>query len=332
MKEIYKDIYTFEVPLPKSALKAINIYVIKAPDRAIVIDTGYNTKESIEYMTHNLGKLGLEIKDCDLLLTHLHADHTGLAAFFYENGCNVYIGKIDGDLMNDMRKDSYWANFMTRLPLFGMEGELLLKDYIGYRYRLSHEINYNVLDIGEKINIGDYELEVVDIKGHTPGHIGFYERNKGFMFAGDTVLDPITPNITFWEYKYGNILGTYINTLKKIRTFNLNTIFSSHRKLIENPNERIDEIIYHHHLRLQEILDSMDSSRDDYTIREISTKISWRIRAKDWDDFPIPQKWFAVGETMAHVVYLIDYGYISEKKVDGILMLKKLKDKLESVN
>lgn len=326
MKEIYKDIYTFEVPLPKSALKAINIYVIKANDRTIVIDTGYNTEESKKAMIENLAKLGLEIKDCDLLLTHLHADHTGLATFFYENGCKVYTGKIDGDLMNDMRKDSYWSNFMTRLPLYGMAGELKLEDYIGYQYRLSHEIKYIKLEIGEMIRIGDYALEVIDLKGHTPGHIGFYDRKHKFLFGGDTVLDPITPNITFWGFEYDNLLGTYIETLNKVHELDLDIIFSAHRILIEKPNKRIDDIIYHHYLRLQEILDAMDSSRNDYTVREISTNISWRIRAKNWDDFPIPQKWFAVGETMAHMVYLLDSGYVSCKKENGILKYKKLKD------
>lgn len=328
MREVCKDIYTFEVPLPKSALKAINIYVIKADDRAIVIDTGYNTEECKAAMTDNLAKLGLEVKDCDLLLTHLHADHTGLATYFYENGCKVYTGKIDGDLMNDMRKDSYWSNFMTRLPLYGMAGELKLEDYIGFQYRLSHEIDYIELKIGEIIKIGDYELEVIDIKGHTPGHIGFYEKKHKFLFGGDTVLDPITPNITFWGFKYENLLGTYIETLKKVRELDLERIFSAHRVLIENPKTRIDDIIYHHYLRLQEILDAMDSDRDDYTVREISTKISWRIRTKNWDEFPIPQKWFAVGETMAHLIFLLDYGYVSSRTEDGILRFRKLKSNI----
>lgn len=46
MKEIYKDIYEFQIPLPKSALKEINIYVIKSEGRSLVIDTGYNNDES----------------------------------------------------------------------------------------------------------------------------------------------------------------------------------------------------------------------------------------------------------------------------------------------
>ena len=38
MKEVFKNIYTFEVTLPKSPLKAINSYVIKGVDRNLLVD------------------------------------------------------------------------------------------------------------------------------------------------------------------------------------------------------------------------------------------------------------------------------------------------------
>lgn len=325
MKEIYKDIYKFEIPLPKSALKEINIYVIKSEGRSLVIDTGYNNDESKKYMKENLAKIGLEIKDCDLFLTHLHADHTGLATFFEDNGSSVYTGKKEGALINDNTKDSYWEYFMTFPALYDMAGVLTLEDYIGHKFKLSHELNFIGLEIGEIFKVGDYEFEVLDLRGHTPWHIGLYEKNHKFLFGGDTVLDPITPNITFWGFEYGNILGLYINTLKKLMTVGIDVILSSHRAPISNPNKRISEIIYHHYLRFQEILDSMNCDRDDYTIREISSKITWRIRANSWEDFPIEQKWFAVGETMVHMVYLMEYGYVECKKVDGALKFKKIK-------
>ena len=42
------------------------------------------------------------------------------------------------------------------------------------------------------------------------------------------------------------------------------------------------------------------------TAYEIAGSITWKIRAKNWDDFPIGQKWFAVGETVAHLDYLVN--------------------------
>lgn len=35
-------------------------------------------------------------------------------------------------------------------------------------------------------------------------------------------------------------------------------------------------------------------------------KMAWKIRAKNWKAFPNEQKWFAVGECLSHIDYLID--------------------------
>ena len=330
MEEILKNIYKFGIPLANTALKEINIYVIKDGDKAFVFDTGYNTEECKNVMLENLNKLEIEIKNCSLILTHLHADHTGLASYFYENGAKIYSGKIDGDLMNGMAIGGYWDTMMSLLPLYDMENEVGLEDNPGYKYKIKSPIKFETLNIGDVIKAGDYNLQIVDLEGHTPGHIGLLEKEKNFLFGADTVLDPITPNITFWGYEWKDILATYMSTLKRLRDLNLDFILPTHRAIIKNPNHRIDELIYHHFLRLQEILDSMEENRDDYTIREISKNISWRVRAKNWDEFPKSQKWFATGETMAHVEYLVIRGFIEERKENGVLNFKKIKKDINS--
>jgi hypothetical protein len=53
------------------------------------------------------------------------------------------------------------------------------------------------------------------------------------------------------------------------------------------------------------------------TVYEIASKMKWSIRAKDWNDFPITQKWFAVGEASAQLDYLLDKGLIKRELKDG---------------
>ena len=78
VKEVYKNIYTFQVVLPKSPLKATNIYIIKDRDKNLVLDTGYHTQETLDSMLAGLADLGLEMSDTDLFISHMHADHSGL--------------------------------------------------------------------------------------------------------------------------------------------------------------------------------------------------------------------------------------------------------------
>lgn len=328
MKEVFKNIYTFEVTLPKSPLKEINSYVILGNDRNILLDTGYNMPESKEDLINGLKELSLDITDVDVVLTHVHADHTGLVNLFSDAGCKIYAGKICAELTNQMATGEYWDMVDSFRKLYNIsDEELSITDNPGYKFKLDHSLTFEILDIGSNLNVGEYSFEIVDLKGHTPGHIGLLEKKHKFLFGADTVLDPITPNITFWTFKYKDILGTYISTLKKVRTMDLDIIFPTHRKIIYNPKERIDELINHHYLRMQEILDSMNEDRT-YCVREISSKITWKIKADGWNNFPKPQKWFVAGETMSHIDHLVNLGYISMKEKNGTLFFKKIKNKL----
>ena len=40
VQEICSNLFCIEVPLPDSPLKSLNSYVVCAPDRSLIIDTG----------------------------------------------------------------------------------------------------------------------------------------------------------------------------------------------------------------------------------------------------------------------------------------------------
>ena len=328
IKEVAKDIYTFPVTLPNNPLKALNVYVIKGDDRTVIFDTGFNTEESKADLLNGLKELDLEPKDVEVVLTHLHSDHVGLVNLFTEAGSKVYAGKVDGKLINQMTNYEYWARLENFIPLYGMEkNEINTAENPGYKNRLKNPIDFIELKVGEYFNVGDYQFEVLDLSGHTPGHLGFYDADKKIILSADTILDPITPNITFWGFDYPNILNTYVETLKGLKEREIDFALATHRKIITNVNERIDELISHHDERLQEILDAMDSN-ETYSVRDISANISWRIRADNWDEFPRSQKWFAVGETMAHLHHLANTNRVKMEEKNGELEFTKLEEKI----
>jgi hypothetical protein len=47
--------------------------------------------------------------------------------------------------------------------------------------------------------------------------------------------------------------------------------------------------------------------------------MTWKIRAS-WEEFPIGQKWFAVGEAVAHLEYLVEAGRAKLALEDGVRM------------
>ena len=81
------------------------------------------------------------------------------------------------------------------------------------------------------------------------------------------------------------------------------------------------EILTHHVIRLNQIVDYL-KQHPLATSYEIAGGLTWSMRGRRWKDAPNRQKWFAVGETLAHISYLMEEGRIRriEELVDGKML------------
>ncbi len=326
MKEVYSDIFQIEIPLAGNPLKAIYSYVIlgdktERPKQRVfyIVDTGFNSEACKQALLSGLEALGLKLENAKLIITHLHSDHSGLAAELNQSGTEILTGAIDGVMINNMTKDSYWEELEKRAIIMDLEKDgLAFNGHPGHKYCPKSEITFEPLKEGMVISIGQYTFNVIDIPGHTPGHIALYENKHKLMISGDHILDPITPNIAFWGFE-SNILEIYLNSLDKVRAMDIDMVLPSHRKIITDHVKRIDYLKEHHVERLEEVL----SIITDYTsIRDTASQMHWSLRAKGWSDFPDPQKWFASGEAMSHLEYLYIKGKADRRKVGEILEYK----------
>lgn len=324
MRETYENIYLEELLLPNSPLKYLNFYIIKGKDKSMIIDTGFNCEDTKKRMMEIFKELDLKPENTILFLTHLHSDHTGLAAYFQDMGLTIYISKIDGDLLNGSVEKSgpMWKGTVQRAKWQGLEEEQLeIENNPGYKFRPMDYINFKPAIPGEYIRIGEYNFEIIDLKGHTPGMVGLYERKHKILFCGDHVLARITPNITFWGFEYGDMLGTYLKNLKCVYNMDIDYLFSSHRFLIDDHRRRINELCLHHQERLDEIKEVLRKF-GTCTVRKVTKELHWNIKSKGWDDFPKSQKWFAAGEAHAHLEHLRALGEVTMEEKNGILYYK----------
>ena len=319
-EEIYPDIFKLEIPLPNNPLRALNSYIIKSEGRSLIVDTGFNTEEGRQILWAGLEETGASLGSTDLLVTHHHADHTGLSAALSREGAIVYSGETDGRMINEMTGLKEWTKLDGFIKIFGLEKDKVsFIDHPGYRYCPKEPVEFRFVREGDRIAVGQYSFEIIDIPGHTPGHIGLYESKHKLFFCGDHILDKITPNIAFWGFDQ-DILAVYFDSLRKIREYDIDYLLTAHRNIIRDHKRRIDELLVHYKKRLEEVEEIIRNG--PVTVRDTAASMHWEIKCSNWKDFPKPQKWFASSEAMSHLEHLYCKGRAERWTVEGVLQYK----------
>ena len=308
--EILKDIYRIPVRLPDSPLKELNSYLIRDPVCSLLIDTGFRHPACREALLAGLDELGVAPGTFDIVLTHCHADHSGLASEIIGDKRRVMVSFIDRmrlenlAALNDNRGREKWVWTKERDTLAGMPSEIVdgsetLNPAIVFAPPIG--ARYATIGDGETLRAGGYELRCIPTPGHSPGHMCLWDERIGLMFTGDHVLFDITPNITAWT-GVEDSLGDYLDSLRMIREYPVKTALPGHRTTGDF-HARIEELLKHHDVRLAEV-EKITRNEPGLTTYEIAGRMRWKIRAVNWDEFPVTQKFFAVGECQAHLDYL----------------------------
>jgi glyoxylase-like metal-dependent hydrolase (beta-lactamase superfamily II) len=316
IEEVRDRLYRIEVPLPNSPLKELNSYVIKADDRNLIIDTGFNRSVCFEAMQEGIRALNIDLSKTDFMITHMHADHAGLISRLATKTSTIYFSRIDARVFD---KENNWQSMIDYAQINGFPADELIKalhNHPGFKYSPKTIPDFTLIDDGNVIEMGDYRLQCIGTPGHTEGHICLYDEDKRILFSGDHVLYNITPHIESWAYQI-NSLKNYMNSLDKVYNLPISIVLPGHRNFFTDLRGRIDELKEHHKLRADEVLDVVESkTKNAY---EIAASMTWDIDCASWADFPIAQKWFATGEAIAHLRYLESEGRIQRNTESEIV-------------
>ena len=318
VEEIFRNVFRIGVPLPGNPLKELNSYFIRGRDADLLIDTGFRRDACREALEAGLKELGSEPERRDVLLTHLHSDHSGMADLFAGADRRIYISETDLSFLKLFRN----GDPALRYTRFLEEG--FPEDQLAEMFRTNPAMTESLKTIdgrfrglrdGEVLQAGGYFLKTLLVPGHTPGNCMFYMPEEQVMFTGDHILFDITPNITSWP-DTADSLGDYLDSLRRVQDLPVSLSLPGHRQTGEY-RERIRSLLAHHDRRLAEAL-SIIRENPEMTAYEISGIMKWKIRAASWDTFPVIQKWFAVGECLAHLDYHMKRGQVSRVMKEGL--------------
>jgi glyoxylase-like metal-dependent hydrolase (beta-lactamase superfamily II) len=311
-EEVFPDIHRIEIPLPKNPLKAINSYVIRGRDRFLVIDTGMNRPECLDVMRQSLKGLCVDLGRTDIFVTHGHSDHIGLVAALKTAESHIFVNSVEATHVLD---PDLWKRLAAAARTHGFpDPEAAIDTHPGRRYLFTGRPQFTHIQEGDVLPVGRYAFRCVTTPGHTPGHLCLYEAEAKILFSGDHILDTITPNISGWG-REGDPLGEYLESLDKIAAYDIRLILPGHRNVILDHHRRIEALKEHHRHRIGEVMGIL--GMEGQTAYQTASHMTWDIDCARWEDFPIPQKWFATGEALAHLLHLERAGKVKRHWRDG---------------
>lgn len=318
-ERIEEYLWKLEIPLVGNPLKNLNSYLLTGGERSLLIDTGFDQTPCWEAMDAQLRQIGVDRDRMDIFLTHLHSDHTGLVPHLAQGDGKVYISEIDGPLLNQGLSDQYWRRVYRSYVENGFSWEeisrLWEKNPAQCAAPKQWDGRFVYLRDGDLLEYGGQALQCILTPGHTPGHMCLYGKDAQWLFSGDHVLFHITPNICRWE-SMPDALGSYLESLDKLCSLPVAQLFPAHRQERGDLRQRITELKAHHDRRICNTLEVVGRN-PGLTAYEIAGKMSWSIRSRNWTEFPLTQKFFAVGETLAHLDYLAVRGRVACREGAG---------------
>lgn len=150
------------------SLFGINTYIVydEVTHKCAIIDPGMINSEEEEAIEGFVKRNGLTVTH--IINTHLHIDHAVGDKFAAEAfGAPILAHKDDEPLGARMREQADMFGIMEKID------NVSVSEY---------------LQDGDKIRIGNGELEVLHVPGHSPGGVALYDRAGGYVIAGDSLF------------------------------------------------------------------------------------------------------------------------------------------------
>ena len=140
-----------------------NCYLFRrdGSDRALIVDPG----DESDRLLAAIDELGVTLDG--ILLTHTHFDHVGaVAPVAAATGAEVWVPEIEKPVLADIMSFVPWPGFG---PYESYDAEHTLKG-------------------GEKLQLADFDIDVVFTPGHSPGHVTFSIPDEQAVFSGDVLF------------------------------------------------------------------------------------------------------------------------------------------------
>lgn len=314
------DIIQVEIPLP-FPLKIVNCYLVRGPAGWALIDSGINWPSALEAWQRALAQWSIRPRDVrEIYITHYHPDHVGLAGWWQrQSDAPVFMTPLEARSVIEVWSDGPWTGRQLA-ALFTAHGmPETLAQAVAERSEGTHDMTQPLPEItplaqlaiptdaeyavpAAPLLIAGRPFQPLVLPGHADEHLCLFEPATGVLLAADHVLPRISPNISVLPHTRPDPLGRYLRSFAALESLAVEIVLPGHGPALTNLHERLEQLRSHHIDRLEEMLTAIGAGTTAY---EIATRI-FRM-----DQLSPHQVQFAMGETIAHLDYLV-----AEDRVD----------------
>ena len=220
-KPIFPNVIEFNYQLQR--LLGCNIYLVFSGKEWVVIDIGY--EEVVDEVVETIRNLDFPFSNCvGLIATHADVDHTqGLAK------------------LKNLLKAPVLAHKLAAKPLETGDPIMTFAKIDAQDIDMEMppvEVDRKIGE-GDKLQVGEIELEVWHTPGHTDSQLSF--RLDNLLFCADNIYrDGCVGAI---DAHHGSDLVQFVDSLKRIRESDVEWLLPSHGPVFRKDNDMLDQAI-----------------------------------------------------------------------------------------
>lgn len=230
-------VYAITVPYHNGG---VNYFILEEPEGFTLIDAGLGTNESWEIFVRSLNEIGQSLEGLNrIMITHHHHDHIGMLHHILPlRDVPVLahpqaIPRLRRDPEFLWRRANFFGDLYRQMGCgeLGVQHAERLKQAIKANEHL--KIHADITPVSQDTTSEIGHFEIVDVPGHAPDQIMFYDRKNKLLFSGDHLLPDISSNAIVEPDIAGNRLAAlvmYRNSLEKCRDLQVELALPGHGK------------------------------------------------------------------------------------------------------
>ncbi len=218
--------------------EAIPVFFFPNGKKIFLVECGPGS--TLATLERKLKAFGYSLDDItDVFVTHIHLDHAGAAGALARRGARIYVHPAGAPHLIDPEK-----LIASAQKIYGDKMQTLWGDFLAVP-----EKSLSILQDGDVVKIGDFEVKAVHTPGHANHHITYVINDMGFTgdvggsrMPGQKLISLPMPPPEFH-------LETWQQTIDKIRGLHLKKIVVTHFGGFDDVDWHLDKL----HERLTEV-------------------------------------------------------------------------------